>query len=83
MTQVTVSQFRRRLSKEVGKCAVEHDILRVTMPSGDDFVVLNAQDWQAIEETLYLNQIPGMVESIHAANKEPLEKGTPLEKLKW
>jgi PHD/YefM family antitoxin component YafN of YafNO toxin-antitoxin module len=45
--------------------------------------VLGAEDWRAIEETIYLNQIPGLVDSIHKAANEPLEKGTLLEKLRW
>jgi len=50
---------------------------------GEDFVVLDAEDWRAIEETLYLHQVPGLVESIHRAAAEPLEEGTRLEDLDW
>jgi PHD/YefM family antitoxin component YafN of YafNO toxin-antitoxin module len=35
-------------------------------------VLLAAQDWQAIQETLYLLAVPGMRESIKEAMAEPL-----------
>jgi hypothetical protein len=36
-----------------------------------------------MEETLYLNQFPGLVESIHHAAAESLDEGTPPEELDW
>ena len=83
MTELTLNEFRRRLRNAVDHCADNHETLKVLRRDGADFVVLSASDWAAIEETLHLNQIPGMVESIHAAHAEPLEKGTPMEKLNW
>ncbi len=38
-------------------------------------MLIGAEDWQAIEETLYLNRIPGLVESIHQAHQEVLDEG--------
>ena len=35
-------------------------------------VLISEDDWNAIQETLYLNSIPGMTESIIAAGNEPL-----------
>ena len=35
-------------------------------------VLISEDDWNAIQETLYLNSIPGKTESIIAADKEPL-----------
>ena len=60
-----------------------HKILYVKQKQGDDFVVINAQDWRAIEETLFLNQIPELIESIQEVRKEPLEQGIPLKDLNW
>jgi len=37
----------------------------------------------AIAETIYLNIIPGMVDSIKEAAAEPLSEGIPLEELDW
>ena len=37
-------------------------------------VLISEDDWKAIQETLYLNSIPGMAESIIQAGMEPLEE---------
>jgi PHD/YefM family antitoxin component YafN of YafNO toxin-antitoxin module len=55
----------------------------VKQREGENFVILGAQDWQAIEATIFLNQIPNMVSSIHAAAAESLDNGTRLEDLDW
>ena len=36
-------------------------------------VLISEEDWNAIQETLYLCSIPGMRESIIKARQEPLE----------
>ena len=38
-------------------------------------VLLSMEEWSGIQETLYLQSIPGMVDSIKAAAAEPLEDG--------
>jgi prevent-host-death family protein len=83
LPEVTASRFRRHLAEEVDRVIDNHDVLRVRRRAGGDFVVLGADDWRAIEETLQLNRVPGLVESIHRAAAEPLEAGTRLEDLDW
>ena len=83
MRETTAYQFRQHLRDEVAQCITNHDVLRVIQRQGENFVVLGEADWRAIEETLYLNRIPGLADSILAAAKEPLEDGTALEDLEW
>ena len=42
-------------------------------------VLISEDDWNVIQETLYLNSIPGMTESIIAADKEPLTNCTTYD----
>jgi len=37
--------------------------------------IISADDWTAIQETLYLLSIPGMLESVKAARAEPIGNG--------
>jgi antitoxin YefM len=37
-------------------------------------VLVSAEDWDAIQETLYLLSVPGMRESIKAGMAEPIEE---------
>lgn len=71
MRELSAHQFQQNLEQEVSR------------QEGADFVVLGAEDWRSIEETLYLNGSPGLVESLHKAAQEPLEQGTTVADLDW
>lgn len=79
MIETTVNEFRKTLRAKVDECINNHEVLRVKRRNGENFVVLGEEDWRAVEETLYLNQFPGLVESIHKAAAEPITEGTALE----
>ena len=83
MRETTANMFRQHLKSEIDNCVANHEVLRVKRRNGEDFIVIGETDWRAIEETLYLNQFPGLVQSIHEAAQESLEEGTPLEELEW
>lgn len=83
MKETTANSFRQNLKKEVDQCIANHEALRVSRRNGENFVVLGESDWNAITETVYLNQIPGLAASIRQAAREPLEEGTALEDLQW
>jgi len=83
MLQTTAAKLRKNLPKEIAPCFENHETLHVTQRDGKDFVILSAKDWQAIAETLFLNQIPDMVASIYEAANEPLEQGIKLQDLDW
>ena len=83
MPETTSNIFRKTLKSQVDNAIANHEVLKVKRRNGENFVVIGEKDWKAIEETLYLNQFPGLVESIHEADKEPVEEGTPLEELDW
>lgn len=83
MPETTADIFRKTLKTQVDRTIAEHEILKVRRRNGENFVVIGENDWKTIEETLYLHQFPGLVESIHNADKEPIEEGTPLEELDW
>lgn len=42
---------------------------------------MSEEDWEAIQETLYLQAIPGMVDSIRQAREESVEAAS--EELDW
>jgi len=83
MNEVSANHFRQNLKSEVDRVIESHEVLRIRRQRGGDFVVLSAEDWCAVEETLFLNQQPGLVTSHHQAAAEPLADGTRLEDLDW
>ena len=83
MNEVSANEFRAHLKREVDRVVEDRRVLRVKRRSGEDFVVVAADDWSAIEETLFLNRIPGLVESVHEAAAESLADGESLQDLDW
>lgn len=82
MNVLTVDEAQTQLDKLVADVADQHQPIEI---SGEHnaAILLSKEDWNAIQETLYLTSIAGMAESIHKAAAEPLEEGTPLEEVEW
>ena len=55
----------------IGETAQSHEPLLIS-GKRTSAVLLNAEDWRAIQETLYLLAVPSMLDSIKAGIVEPL-----------
>lgn len=77
MKPLTVREAKDNLYRLIDEIAESHQTITIK-GKRKDAVLISREDWEAIAETIYLNSIPGMVESIKAAAAEPLSKGTPL-----
>lgn len=80
---LSCKEFLQDLDGAVDRAISDHHVLHVQRGEGRDFVVLSAEDWESIEETMYLKSIPGYVDSLKQALAEPVEEGIPLEELEW
>ena len=49
----------------------------------ENAVLISESEWNAIQETLYLQSIPNMTESILEGGKIPVEDCIKLEDLDW
>jgi len=67
MNSISVNKFRDNLKTFVEQVVTEHSPLKVTRRSGDDFVVLSADDWEREQETLYVLQNNGLTKQIAAS----------------
>ena len=64
MTKVmSVSQVRADIYNVMDETAKTHEPVLIT-GKRNNVVMLSQEDWNAIEETLYLNAIPNMASSI-------------------
>ena len=71
MTKVmTVSQARANIYKIMDETAQTHQPIMIT-GKRNNVVMICEEDWNAIEETLFLNAIPGMASSIKEAMDAP------------
>lgn len=76
MTAVNITQARSNLYKLVADVNASSQPVTITNSQGKNGVLISEDDWNAIQETLYLNSIPGMTESILEAGKESVSEGT-------
>ena len=73
MTNLTASEARANLYRLIDEAAESHEPILIS-GKRKSAVLLSAEDWSAIQETLYLLSIPGMRESIKKGMAEPLKK---------
>lgn len=64
MDSVSVNKFRDNLKSFVEQIVSEHVPLKVTRRSGEDFVVMSADDWERQQETLYVLQNQSLMKQI-------------------
>ena len=67
---MSVSQVRADIYNVMDETAKTHEPILIT-GKRNNVVMLSQEDWNAIEETLYLNTIPNMVSSIQEAINAP------------
>lgn len=77
MNTVTYSDARNNLKKVCDQTQISHEITRIVRKNGD-MVLLSAEDWESIEETLQLVNLPGAIERITQADDYlPLAEFSP------
>lgn len=76
MTAISITQARSNLYKLVADVNANFRPVTITNNRGKNGVLISEDEWNAIQETLYLNSIPGMAESILEAGQEPVSEGT-------
>jgi antitoxin YefM len=82
MDLFSVRQARDNLYKLVDEVAEHHKPI-VINGKRNNAVLISQEDWEAIQETLYLHGIPNLVKSIQVAAEEPIDECTKIEDLDW
>lgn len=80
MATLTVSEARARLYGLLDEVASEHKPVRIK-GKRSSAVLVSEDDWDSIQETLYLLSIPGMRESIKKGLETPVDDCS--EELDW
>ncbi len=73
MTTINATEARAKLYSLIDEASNSHEPIRITGKRANA-VLLSEEDWNAINETLYLVSIPGMRESIQEGMKTELEE---------
>ena len=80
MTTLTATEARKSLYGLMDDVAESHTAIQIT-GKRNSAVLVSQDDWQAIQETLFLTSIPGMRGSIQEGMKTPVSKCG--KELKW
>ena len=73
MPTLTATQARSQLYRLIDDIATSHQPVVITGKRGNA-VLMSEEDWQAVQETLYLLSIPGMRESIREGLAQPVDE---------
>jgi len=71
MTAITASEARANLYRLIDEAAKSHQPLLIT-GKRNKAVLISEEDWEAIQETMYLLSVPGMRESIREGLETPV-----------
>ena len=79
MTSISITKARAKLNQIVSEVNESSQPITITNNRGKNAVLIGEEDWKAIEETLYLNSIPGMSQSILVSKEENLSECTSYD----
>ena len=73
MNNLSLSDASEKLDRLLDETAARHEPVLITGPRSNA-VLVGEEEWNAIQETLYLLSLPGMRESIRAGLETPIEE---------
>lgn len=74
MTSINITKARAKLNQIVSEVNEYSQPITITNNRGKNAVLIGEEDWKAIQETLYLNSIPGLSQSILASKEEEISE---------
>jgi antitoxin YefM len=80
MATFSATEARKNLYRLIDETSSTHEPITITGKRGNA-VLLSESDWRAIQETMFLVNIPGMRESIIEGFKTPIDDCS--EDLDW
>ena len=82
MSAINITNARKELYNLVENVNLYSEPTLIVSKKGNE-VLVSESDWNAIQETVYLNSIPGMVESIRTGLETSIEDCVPEEDVEW
>ena len=79
MTATTLTRAQANLAQLIDEVNYTSSPVIIATDDGRNAVLVSEEEWNSIQETMYLYSIPGLVESIIEAGKEPLSEYTPYD----
>lgn len=83
MNAISVTKARENIYQLLTDVNVNSQPITITNTRGKNGVLISESDWNAIQETLYLNSVPGLAESIVSGGNTPLEECLSEDEVEW
>jgi len=83
MTAINATKARESLYKLIAEVNESSTPITITNNRGKNAVLLAENDWNAIQETLYLVSVPGLAESIIEGGKVPIDDCLTEDEVDW
>ena len=72
MTSISITKVRAKFNQIVSEVNEFSQPITIINNRGKNAVLIGEEDWKAIQETLYLNSIPSMRQSILASKEKEI-----------
>lgn len=83
MTSISATAARKDIYNLIESVNENCAPVTITNNRGKNAVLVSEEEWSAIEETLYLNSIPGMAEKIIEGLNAPLSECYDEDAVEW
>jgi len=74
MKTINITQARANLYQIVADASQYSEPIMIINSKGKNAILIGEDDWNALQETLYLSSMPGMAESIIKGSKEDVSQ---------
>jgi len=83
MTAINVTKARENLYQLISDVNASNSAITITNNRGKNAVLLSEDDWNAVQETLYLMSVPGLTESIIEGGKTSIDECVSEDEVEW
>lgn len=74
MITLNATNARKNIYQLITDVNMNSDPVTITGKNGNNAMLISEADWKNIQETIYLNSVPGLAESIIVGSKEPIDE---------
>lgn len=83
MTAISATKARENLYQLISDVNTSNSAITITNNRGKNAVILSEDDWNAVQETLYLMSVPGLAESIMEGGKNSIDDCLSEDEVEW
>lgn len=82
MAAINITNARKELYNLVENVNLYNEPALIVSKKGNA-VLVSEDDWNALQETVYLNSIPGMAQSLIEGRDAPIEQCVAEDEVEW